>query len=723
MPVIGPRPSRAQRNRFDCLDYMCSFHVPAGDSARNRPIRAALLATAAALALTLCAGAATAAQDAPDAQAQASGVTSYSPSFFAAQNPGTALDMINRIPGFSLDSGSNVRGFEGAAGNALIDGQRPSSKADSIDQILQRIPAAKVARIDIIRGGAPGIDMQGKTMIANVILKQGGGARLAVSLSNETLTTGRNFPSGRLEASGSLGERTWEAALRGTSNPDDVISNGGRGEVIYADGRPSQISVLNSLGYDVSGSATGGVETPLLGGRLRLNGRLYQEKYNNPETDVIVSPAPDIQHFGFFQKTTDTELGGRYTQALGASANVEIVGLRTTRDRDTDSNSKVQGSASDFLNHQESSETILRGVIKRRFGEQVSLEAGAEGADNQLDSHTTYAIDTVGKVLPAANVQVEEKRSEVFAKATWRPSAAWTIDAALRYESSDISSAGDVVLGKSLAYAKPRLAVSWTPIAATQVRLRYEREVGQLDFNDFVASSNLNNSLGVTAGNPNLNPEQDWVIEVAVEQQLWKGASLILTGRHFAITDVVDRGPVFASDGTVFDRPTNIGAGKRDAVLLDFTLPFDALGWKGALLKGEVSERWTQVTDPTTGQKRAISFTHPNDWNVSFSQDLPRQKLNLGADVYGGFSQTSYRFNLIETFKLRTYVKPYAEWKPKPGLSLRMELPLVTAPRTRLRDNFKIFPGPRGANGAPDIQDRAFPFPRGIYIRLRQDFG
>jgi hypothetical protein len=311
----------------------------------------------------------------------------------------------------------------------------------------------------------------------------------------------------------------------------------------------------------------------------------------------------------------------------------------------------------------------------------------------------------------------------VFAKATWRPGAAWTIDAALRYESSDISSSGDVVLGKSLAYAKPRLAVSWTPIPATQVRLRYEREVGQLNFNDFVASSNLTNSLGVTAGNPNLNPEQDWVIEAAIEQQLWKGASLILTGRHFDITDVVDRGPVFASDGTVFDRPTNIGAGKREALILDFTLPFDALGWKGALLKGSLSQRWSQVTDPTTGQKRAISFTHPNDWNFSFSQDLPRQKLNLGADVYGGFSQTSYRFNLIETVKLRTYVKPYAEWKPKPGFSLRMELPLVTAPHTRLHDNFKIFPGPRSAGGAHDIEDRAFPFPRGVYIRLRQDFG
>ena len=368
-------------------------------------------------------------------------------------------------------------------------------------------------------------------------------------------------------------------------------------------------------------------------------------------------------------------------------------------------------------------EALVRGVVKHRFTGQFSAEAGAETADNKLDSRTRLSIDAVNQTLPAANVQVRERRREVFAKATWRPSARWTLDGAIRYESSDISSAGDVTLAKSLQYAKPRLAVAWTPTPATQLRLRVEREAGQLDFNAFVASSNLTNGLGVTAGNPNLNPELDWVTEAAIEQQLWKGASLVLTARHFKITDVIDRGPVFAADGTVFDRPTNIGSGSRDALILDFTLPFDTFGWKGALLKGQVLRRWTEVTDPTTGEKRAISFTRPNEWSASFSQDLPRQNLNLGVDVYGGFQQTAFRFNLIETFKLQTYVRPYIEWKPKADLSLRLELPLVTAPEVRLRNTLQIFPGPRSAGGRPDIQDRQFHFPRGIYIRVRKSFG
>ena len=116
------------------------------------------------------------AQEATPAAAQAvvqqDGVISYTPADFAASRPNTALDMISRIPGFSFNSGDQVRGFAGAAGNVLVDGQRPTVKTDSLDSVLSRIQIAQVERIDVIRGGAPGIDMQGQTVVANVIVKK-----------------------------------------------------------------------------------------------------------------------------------------------------------------------------------------------------------------------------------------------------------------------------------------------------------------------------------------------------------------------------------------------------------------------------------------------------------------------------------------------------------------------------------------------------------------------
>jgi outer membrane receptor protein involved in Fe transport len=653
----------------------------------------------------------------------ATGVTSYPPAFFAAQNPNSADDMVGRLPGFTVDSGDNVRGYEGAAGNVLIDGQRPATKTDNLDTLLSRIPASKVERIDVIRGGAPGIDMQGKTVIANVVLKKGGAIRGLLAASGYHIGDGRTFPGLRAEASGSLpGDRAWEVALRGGGGPDDGVGPG-IGSVRFANGAPTQQIRLATHGDDLSGSATGAFETPLFGGRLRVNGLYAPEKFKEPETDTVTAPTPDIQTFNFVQKTHDTELGGRFTRNFGPDTSLELVGLHSTRHRTVDSTSLVDGSFSDFLADRHSSETIARAVLKRRFGQAVSLEAGAETADNKLESRTRFTVDGAGQALPAANVRVEEKRSEAFVKGTWRPTLTLTVDGGVRYETSDISSAGDVVLAKTLQFAKPRLTVSWTPIPATQLRVRFERTVGQLDFNDFVASSNLTSSLGVTAGNPNLNPEQAWVSEAAVEQQLWKGASLLLTARHSKITDVVDRGPVFAADGTVFDTPTNIGAGTKDELIVDFTLPFDRLGWKGALLKGEVGKRWSAVSDPTTGQQREISSLHPTDWNASFSQDLPNQRLNLGVDFFGGFRQDAYRFNTIETLKIQTYMRPYGEWKPGKGWSFRVELPLLNSPKTRLRDTFQIFPGPRSAGGQPDIQDRAFHFPNGWYVRIRKDFG
>ena len=87
---------------------------------------------------------------------------SYPPEFFANSQPTTAFDMVTLVPGFRLTEGdATVRGYSGAAGNILIDGQRPAGKAETLEEILKRIPAPHVARIELVHAGALGVDMQG----------------------------------------------------------------------------------------------------------------------------------------------------------------------------------------------------------------------------------------------------------------------------------------------------------------------------------------------------------------------------------------------------------------------------------------------------------------------------------------------------------------------------------------------------------------------------------
>ena len=99
--------------------------------------------------------------------------------------PRTALDIAQRVPGFTLDLGSNqtsqrqvdVRGFAGTAGNVVINGARPSTKAETLDVTLSRIPAQQVVRVEVGPGDLYGSDYAGKSQVLNIILSAAGGHR------------------------------------------------------------------------------------------------------------------------------------------------------------------------------------------------------------------------------------------------------------------------------------------------------------------------------------------------------------------------------------------------------------------------------------------------------------------------------------------------------------------------------------------------------------------
>ena len=169
------------------------------------------------------------AKPAADRTAGREGVISFTPADFAAARPNTALDMVNRLPGFTLDVGDQVRGFAGAAGNVLIDGQRPTSKSEQLTDTLTRIPIDQVERIDIIRGGASGIDMQGRTVIANVIRKRADTFQQVATLSGvDFARTGHSMPGWDYEATLQKGAQQFDLELSRNTQYDDSVGFGSR---------------------------------------------------------------------------------------------------------------------------------------------------------------------------------------------------------------------------------------------------------------------------------------------------------------------------------------------------------------------------------------------------------------------------------------------------------------------------------------------------------------
>jgi outer membrane receptor protein involved in Fe transport len=648
--------------------------------------------------------------------AQTQGVIVYERAFFDAYQPNSAYDLIMRLPGFAFDGGANVRGFDGAAGNVLIDGQRPSSKSDRLQDVLSRLPASQVARVELIRGGAPGIDMQGKTVIANIVQKTGSSVKGLAAVSNKAVYDGRNMPAARLEGSRRSNGTTLEGSLVYGGFVDDGAGDGVRVRR-DASGAPLRVGNVQSDGDGFQTLASGSYETPLAGGKLRINGRFNNERFNFKQIDTSAAGTNAEKSF---DDEYEREIGLRYTRDVGPKNSLETVFLHQEDDEQFDSNYRAGSFVADFGQHSLTKEDIVRGVWKYRPTATLSFEGGAETAINTLEGQTAYAENGVPIALPSATVDVEEKRSQAFVTGTWRASPKLTAEAGLRLEKSTITSTGDVKLEKELKFAKPRVSITWTPIAQTQVRASIERKVSQLDFDDFVADSALDTGQ-VRAGNPDLNPEQSWNSELTLERRFWKDGVATLTLRHAKLSDVIDRAPIFTPSGDVYDSPANIGDGTDDSIGVTLNLPLEKFGVKGGLLKGESTWTHSEVTDPTTGKTRRKSGQHPVDWELAFSQDLPVKGIKWGLEAYGGWRETYYRFSEIETYKLRTFVVAYLDYKPRPDITLRVEIDNLTA-RNFERINTS-YAGPRPGSALDYVDTQDLEFGRILFLRVRKTFG
>jgi len=663
----------------------------------------------------------------PEAAGASVGVTSYPASFFAHLQPNTALEMILALPGFSLDTGDSVRGFGGAAGNVLIDGDRPAAKSDTLDDILKRIPASQVERIDIIRGGAPGIDMQGKTVIANVIRKNAVARRLTIQALGMLLASGRLDHQLRAEASETLGDVSLEGALIHYQVPDDGLGDGLHTVADAAGGAP-QTDAEHALAELRITKATGGMERPLLGGKLSVDGSYTGNNYGSRIYDL--SPLAAAQQTEFFRQNQDTsELGVRYERRLGPKLGVELYALQQLGDTSENDHLFTPFDDTLFTLSRRQGESIARAILTSDVTPKLQLRYGAEGDDNWMVSHTNETDQGAVVVVPAANILVTELRGEIFADATWRATSKLTFEAGLRTEASRLQSSGDVSATERFVFPKPRLVVTWTPNASDQLQLRIEREVSQLDFNNFAAQGSL--VSGEHAGNPQLTPAQDWVLEASVDHRFWKGGDVSLTLRNFWLAEVIDFAPLCSGAAALagcvpnneFDAPANIGSGEQRALLAALTLPTDRLGIANGQIILRGVWRFSRVTDPSTLRPRGVSGLHPFDGEAHFVQGLPGLKSTWGVDVGLAWRQIEYHFNEIDTQRLSATVNVYFEYKPRPDLSLRVEADnLIAHNFVQTRAFFDPFRG-AGVGALSAVDTRRTRFGPELAVQVRKVFG
>lgn len=654
----------------------------------------------------------------------ATGVTPYPAAFFAENRPQTALDMINRLPGFTFAGGDSVRGFSGAAGNVLIDGSRPASKSDSLDSVLSRILAREVDRIEVIRGGAPGIDMQGRAVVANVIRKTGNTGRVTVVYNNAVWQDGHTVPGGKVEFNKRIGAHTFEGALSRYQSFDDSVGDG-RLVTTFNPGTPASRVESVPARTSADGGGTGLTLTykgPQLGGDLRANLKLEQTYF---KSGLSYGEHPPPVVINGRSRSRRAELGLNYDRRLGAyeleSVFLQRLGRNFNGEAQTAPGPADAPSLTTFSQVNNTGETVGRLLVRRAWASKLTVEGGGEAAFNFLQGSTRFTQDGANIPLPSADVRVEELRGEGFLQARWRPTDTLTLESALRLETSTITETGDNQAQRSFFYVKPRFNLTWSPTTDDQLRLRAERRVGQLNFSDFVSQANLQGAT-FNSGNPDLRPDQRWQYEAAYERRFWGRGAVVVAYLHEEIEDVVDLLPIIGP-GFAFDSPGNIGPGRNDELSISGTFPLDKLGVSGGLLKTTSIWRVSEVTDPVTREARRISGQRPDVIQLDFTQDIDRLRSTWGASWFYGWRETYYRLGEIQRFRIPPpgFFAVFWDWKPRPDVAMKISLQnFVPFVFERKRT---IYDGPRDRSPVGIQEDRTLQSQPRIDIRFRKTFG
>jgi hypothetical protein len=653
--------------------------------------------------------------DTPAAAASETGTLVFPPAFFAEARPNTAGEMVARVPGFATSQNTSVRGFSGAVGNVLIDGARPASKNEGLGDILGRIPASEVERIELIRGGAPGVDMQGFSQLVNVVRKKTASRQQVVTAGATVYTLdGRFTPTLRYELNGRAGDRTYELSVGTTTANSDSSGTArlvrlGPGGAVLRD--LDQRAEADGDGLNLRGR----LQQPLAGGVIELSANATKFDFKFEQNSV--SPTFNQIFVDNFDDTSG-EGSARYERPLGQRWRGEVRGIQRIVLREGVQVSQTQGGADQLFTYSNlSGESILRGSLKWTQTPTLTWEGGIEGAYNFLDADQSFTQNGAPVPLPSDQILVEELRAEGFLTAAWRMRENLTVDAALRLEASRISQSGATELSREFFYPKPRLLVTWSATPSDQVRVRLEHDVGQLDFGDFAAAAELADER-VLAGAVDLRPDQTTTLEAAYEKRFWGDGVVTVTASVSRIIDAIDFVPVFLEDGDILTAVGNVGDGRSAAFVVDTTIPTDRFRVPGGRLRLRGSWVEIDITDPLTGETRRPSGNSPFIPLIGFTQDLQRLRTNWGFDYrWGNFSE-NFRITEISRSETTNGFSAFAEYKPRPSLSLRVQLNGIGL----IESERRVFEGARDRSALQFVELRRLEPETRVFFRVRQTF-
>ena len=576
-----------------------------------------------------------------------SAIAGFEVDFFEAYNPVTAADMVSRIPGFSLSGGDTERrGLADSFGNLLVNGRRPSNKTIPLETVLQRISAADVARVELIREPLPQYEMRGHARLVNVVLREGAGSSGSWSARLDHFDGGQFGGVTEIAYSTQLGATDFNFGLESELRRPQIT----RRESLF-DGNGSQIESRNETENRrywehvlTSSAATQLSENT----RFQVDARYFFWEWRRGQNSMVdgfgggtASPLRYEQ-----SRTTNYGQGGSLTSTLNHDFNDRFSSTTTVlwrREFWDDGPEAFETydpvnfvGATIFVANAYTSETVFRQSFNWTVNDSHSVEFGAEAAVNWRDTslrlQSNDGVTITPIAIPVQDTRVEERRAEFFVNHVWALSDTLNLESGIRQEISEIEQTGDTEQSRSFSYPKPSITLTWQANTDTSIRVSGRRDVAQLNFGKFASSVDIADNSSVV-GNPDYEPERTWTLEAEAERRIGEGGSVTFRIGQDWIEGVDDFISIVTPTG-VFDAPGNIGDGTIFRLTGEFSLPLDSIGLSNAVLDGFLEWYDTNIFDTLTMEDRRLSNRRDWELRLDYRQSFPALNLAWGWDYF-----------------------------------------------------------------------------------------
>ena len=610
---------------------------------------------------------AAAAQNPSNAEESANSTVIYTADSFSQYNPITASDMLDRIPGVSLrgggpGSGRGDRGL-GTGGNLLINGQRIAGKGNSARDQLDRITAAEVERIEIIRDTSGALNVRGASEVINVILlasqsRSSTTVELVNRLNHDnTLETGGSVAWSKqvgnfqalvnLEARPNYENRDNREVRLGPDN--EVV-----GTLFETNIRDQQENTLSSnMSYSLGDH------------RMQLNALIREGDHPRPVRRDFVDFTDAglvnrIEEEDVNREESNWEVGGDYEFSFDDGSRLSVLFVANNEIRNNvrerySANPAEEGLSKNLFidSRQERQEFIIQGNYNFSITETQSLRVGIESADTQLDSSLLIgsssgsepASASVGGLSPLLSVsnpgtKVQEIRYEGFAFHNWTLSDRSSLESSLVYETSEISQTGAVNKTRDFQFWRPSFDYRFNITENFRFRGTVKRSVSQLSFSSFAATTNEEDrDLNALAGNPELEPQTSWDYEGQLEYRLPNDGGVISSNISYSdIDNYIGRINATIDPNEPLSATGNVAPAKRWAMFNRASIRLNSLSLPNAILGVTLGLFDSEIIDPFLKTKQRIGGR--GFAGINFRHDITSLGLSYGIDyshsIWGG---------------------------------------------------------------------------------------